>query len=347
MFFVWYTELTDYALTIIVYMTITDIAQQMVADQKGLLAADESTSTIGKRFADIGVENTEENRRAYRELLFTAPGFEEYISGVILYDETIRQSASDGRTFVSILESLGVLPGIKVDLGTEPISEGSTEFVTIGLDGLAERLSEYSMIGARFTKWRAVITIGDGTPTEECIRENMVRLAQYAKLVQEAGMVPIVEPEVLMDGDHSLARCKQVTLRVQRTLFEELMRIGVDLEAIILKPNFIVPGTDSVEVFDAEVSARETLGVLQETVPVEVPGIMFLSGGLSEKDATDVLREMHIDDLDNNWKLSFSYGRALQKTDLEVWQGKQENVTAAQAAFVAQAKKDRDAVRGE
>lgn len=326
-------------------MTIRDIAVQMVADYKGLLAADESTSTIGKRFDDIGVENTEVNRQAYRELLFTAPGFEQYVSGVILYDETIRQSTVGGDTFVSVLESKGVLPGIKVDMGTEPIVEGSSELVTNGLDGLAERLAEYAALGAKFTKWRAVITIGENIPTEAAIRENAVRLAKYAKLVQNAGMVPIVEPEVLMNGTHTLLRCKEVTLQAQYALFEELVREEVDLQAIILKPNFVVPGKDSEEAFDAKVSAKETLDVLGETVPVEVPGIMFLSGGLSEQDATDVLREINIDELDNNWKLSFSYGRALQKTDLEVWQGKPENVEAAQAAFVAQAKKDSDAVR--
>lgn len=328
-------------------MMIQEIAQQMVADNKGLLAADESTGTIGKRFADIDVENTEENRQAYRELLFTAPGFEEYISGIILYDETIRQSARDGRTFVSILESHGVLPGIKVDLGTEPFAEGSEELVTNGLEGLEARLAEYVDLGAKFTKWRAVITIGEDRPTKEAIRENMVRLAKYAKLVQQAGMVPMVEPEVLMDGNHTLKRCKEVTLEVQYALFEELIREDVALDAIILKPNFVVPGSASGEPFDADVSAAETLDVLVETVPVEVPGIMFLSGGLSEEDATDVLREINIDDMDNNWKLSFSYGRALQKTDLEVWGGKEENVPAAQEAFVAQAKQVRDAVKGK
>jgi fructose-bisphosphate aldolase class I len=328
-------------------MTIQDIAKQMVAGGKGLLAADESTGTIEKRFAAIGVENIETNRQAYRELLFTTPGFEEYISGVILFDETLRQSASDGTPFSSLLASKGVLPGIKVDQGKEPIGEGKGEEVTLGLDGIEERLAAYAELGAKFTKWRAVITIGDGLPTDTALRENAVRLAAYAKKVQDAGMVPIVEPEVLMDGSHALQACKEATLRTQYALFEELERIGVDLSAIILKPNFIVPGKDSTELFDPVLTAKETLDVLGETVPVEVPGIMFLSGGLSEKQATDVLREINTLDRDHAWALSFSYGRALQKSTLEAWHGDAANIEIAQKEFLTRAKANHDAVLGK
>lgn len=323
-----------------------EIAKQMVADNKGLLAADESTGTIQKRFDAIGVENTEENRQAYRELLFTSPQFGEYISGVILFDETIRQSTHDGVSFVELLKDENVIPGIKVDLGTEPFMEGSKEVVTKGLEGLADRLAEYVKLGAKFTKWRAVITIGDGIPTDECIRENMVRLAQYAKLVQEAGMVPIVEPEVLMDGTHTLQTCKEVTLRTQYALFEELERIDVDLKGIILKPNFIVPGKDSTERFDPVVSAKETLDVLGETTPLEVPGIVFLSGGLSEDQATEVLREVNKIREEHMWKLSFSYGRALQASTLKAWGGKAENVASAQSVFLEVARKNSEACGG-
>lgn len=323
------------------------IAQQMVADNKGLLAADESTGTIQKRFDTIGVENTEDNRRAYRELLFTSSTFAQYISGVILYDETFRQSAQDGTSFLELLKAEGVLPGIKVDLGTEPFVEGSAEVVTKGLDGLADRLAEYARLGAMFTKWRAVVTIGDGTPTDECIRENMKRLAQYAKLVQEAGMVPIVEPEVLMDGTHTMQTCKEVTLRAQYALFEELERIGVDLKGIILKPNFVVSGKESGEIFDPVVSARETLDVLGETTPLEVPGVMFLSGGLSDTAAVDVLREVNRLREEHMWKLSFSYGRALQSAALKAWGGKSENVSAAQSAFLDVARRNSEACGGK
>jgi fructose-bisphosphate aldolase class I len=323
------------------------IAQQMVAQAKGLLAADESTSTIGKRFDTIQVENTEDNRRAYRELLFTTPGFEQYISGVILFDETLRQSASTGESFVSMLVAKGVLPGIKVDLGVEPFAESEGDVVTLGLDGLPDRLAEYAQLGATFTKWRAVFNITDTTPTTIGIRENARRLALYAKMVQEAGMVPIVEPEVVMDGTHTLERCKEVTLEAQYALFEELIRAEVDLQAVILKPNFVLAGTNSGEVFDAAISAVETLDVLSETVPVEVPGIMFLSGGLSEQDAADVLREINILETDNDWALSFSYGRALQRSALEAWRGKEENLVTAQQAFLTMAKLHSDAVRGQ
>lgn len=326
---------------------INIIAQQMVADQKGLLAADESTGTIQKRFDTIGVENTEANRQAYRELLFTTPGFDQYISGVILFDETLRQSTSDGISFVELLQSKGVLPGIKVDLGTEAFTENSLEVVTKGLDGLADRLAEYAKLGARFTKWRAVITIADGIPTDECIRENMIRLAQYAKLVQEAGMVPIVEPEVLMDGSHTLQTCKEVTLRTQYALFEELERVGADLKGIILKPNFIVPGKESGETFDPILSAKETIDVLGETVPLEVPGIMFLSGGLSDTDAVNILREINRLREEHMWKLSFSYGRALQTAALKAWGGKSDDVYSAQSAFLDVAKKNSEACGGK
>lgn len=326
---------------------IHTIAQQMIKGYKGLLAADESTGTIGKRFDTIGVENTEAQRQAYRELLFTTPGFEQYISGVILYDETIRQSSTNGRPFVDMLNERGVLPGIKVDLGTEAMDAEGGDLVTNGLDGLAERLAAYAAMGAKFTKWRAVFSITETNPSEASIRENAIRLARYAKLVQAAGMVPIVEPEVLMDGTHSLERCKEVTLAAQYALFEELVREDIDLKGIILKPNFIVPGTESGEVFDPVIAAKETLDVLGETVPVAVPGIMFLSGGLSEIQAAAVLREINKMEHDNSWALSFSYGRALQRSALDAWQGKETNVAAAQQAFLDMAKLHSDAVRGQ
>lgn len=324
---------------------LSEITRQLVSNHKGLLAADESTSTIGKRFDTIGVDNTEQNRQAYRELLFTTPGFEAYISGVILYDETLRQSASIGESFVSILKSKGVLAGIKVDLGTEPLTPGSEDLVTLGLDGLPARLAEYAEIGATFTKWRAVLNITENAPTSVGIRENARRLALYARMVQDAGMVPIVEPEVVMNGAHSLQQCKEVTLEAQYAVFEELIRAKVALDGIILKPNFIVPGSDSGEVFEAKLSATETLDVLGETVPVEVQAIMFLSGGLSEKDATDVLREINLLETDNDWALSFSYGRALQRSALNAWQGNPNNVAAAQQAFLDMAKMHSDAIK--
>jgi fructose-bisphosphate aldolase, class I len=314
-----------------------DIAKQMVADHKGLLAADESTGTIQKRFDAIGVENTESNRQAYRELLFTAPRCEEYISGVILFDETFRQVSRDGVPFVALLAQKGILPGIKVDMGTEPFASGSTEVVTKGLEGLPERLAEYAAQGAKFTKWRAVITIGEGIPTQECILENMRRLAQYATLVQDAGMVPIVEPEVLMDGAHTSSTCAAVTHRTLHVLFEELAHAQVNLSGCILKPNFVVPGNTSLETFDPDAAARETLAVLEQTVPYEVPGIMFLSGGLSEAQVGDVLRIIHRVPKSAPWALSFSYGRALQSSALAAWGGKTENISAGQDEFVAHA----------
>ena len=328
---------------------LNKIASQMVSEKKGILAADESTPTIGKRFAKINVENTEDNRRAYRELLFTTPDIGEYISGVILYDETIRQRASDGHTFVTVLEKQGVLPGIKVDEGTEALSDSPNEVVTKGLDGLPKRLPEYVNMGAKFCKWRAVIKITADTPTENCIQINAERLAKYAKLCQENNLVPIVEPEVLMDGDHTIEKCFEVTKKVLLAVFAELKKAVVALDGMILKPNMIVSGSECAKQAGAKEVAEMTVKCLRETVPAEVPGIAFLSGGQSEEFACETLNEINksntfqgkvLDKLSAGcpWQLSFSYGRALQASALKAWGGKSENVKAGQEAFLKQAK---------
>ncbi|HAT03515.1 MAG TPA: fructose-bisphosphate aldolase class I [Candidatus Magasanikbacteria bacterium] len=318
-------------------MTIQEITKSLVAPGKGILAADESTGTIQKRFDSIGVESTEEMRRAYRELLFTAPGMGDYISGVILYDETIRQRASDGHTFVTVLEKQGVVPGIKVDLGTESCDGSEIEKCTKGLEGLDERLKEYYNLGARFAKWRAVITIGEGIPTDGCIAENAKRLAQYAKYVQEAGMVPIVEPEVLMDGDHDIDRCYEVTKKTLGKVFEELRLHGVALDGMLLKPNMVIPGKGSPKSRPEEI-AEKTIACFIETVPAEVPGIVFLSGGQSEKEACENLNAINTLSMEKPWELSFSYGRALQASTLDTWHGKEDQVGSAQEVFLHRAK---------
>lgn len=322
------------------------IAQQLVADGKGILAADESTGTIAKRFTKINVESTEENRRAYRELLFTTPDFAKHISGVILYDETIRQLGSDGRTFVNILENEGVLSGIKVDMGTEPIPESSLELKTKGLEGLEERLREYVELGATFAKWRAVIAIGENIPTDLCLEVNATSLARYAKLCQEAGIVPIVEPEVLMDGAHAIETCLEVTTRTLEKVFAALRAEGVVLSGMLLKPNMVIAGTEGPKT-DSETIAKMTLQCFQATVPVEVPGIVFLSGGQSEIEATTNLQAINSLKGDVPWKLSFSYGRALQASALEVWAGKLENVGAAQSEFKKRAEMNHLAAKGQ
>lgn len=316
---------------------LAQTAQALVADNKGILAADESTGTIKKRFDKIGVESTEETRRQYRELLFAAPGIGKYISGVILYDETLRQSTSAGVTFAKVLKDEGVIPGIKVDLGTEPSPVSPNELLTKGLEGLADRLKEYYALGARFAKWRAVISIGDGLPTSDVVRENAKRLAEYAKLCQEADIVPIVEPEVLMDGGHSQDRCFEVTADAHSALFEELQKADVYLPGILLKPNMIVPGEKSGESVSPELIAEKTIEELKNHVPDGVPGIVFLSGGQSEVEATVNLNAMN---LQNNlpWKLSFSYGRALQASALNTWSGKSENIATAQDEFLKRAR---------
>jgi len=312
-------------------------ARAIVAEGKGILAADESTGTIKKRFDSIGVESTEDTRRAYRELLFTTEGVEEFISGVILYDETIRQSASDGTPFPKLLESKGIIPGIKVDTGAKPLALAEGETITEGLDGLRERLDEYRGLGARFTKWRAPISIGKDIPSEYCLWTNAHALARFAALTQEAGLVPIVEPEVLMDGDHTIERSFEVTSRALHAVFIELRDQRVHPEGILLKPNMVLSGYDCpVQASDEEV-AHETIRCFRRHVPAAVPGIVFLSGGQSDEEATSRLNEMNKLG-PHPWQLSFSYGRALQAPTLKAWLGKEENVEAAQRAFYHRAK---------
>jgi fructose-bisphosphate aldolase, class I len=316
---------------------LNETAAAIVAEGKGILAADESDGTIKKRFDSIGVESTEENRRGYRDLLFTTDGVEEYISGVILFDETIRQSSADGTPFPKLLESKGVIPGIKVDKGAKPLALAEGETVTEGLDGLLARLDEYRELGARFTKWRAVITIGKGIPSEYCIWTNAHALARYAALSQEAGLVPIVEPEVLMDGDHSIERSFEVTSRTLHAVFTELRDQRVHPEGMLLKPNMVLSGYDNPEQASHEEVAAETIRCFKRHVPAAVPGIVFLSGGQSDEDATANLNAMNKLG-PHPWQLSFSYGRALQAPALKAWGGKEENVEAAQRAYYHRAK---------
>jgi fructose-bisphosphate aldolase class I len=311
---------------------LESIAHKLVADHRGILAADESTSTIEKRFKSIGVENTEEHRRAYREMLFSAPGAEKFISGVIMYDETIRQKTKAGVPFPELQAKLGVIPGIKVDKGVKELPGSPQEKITEGLDGLRERLQEYHKLGARFAKWRAVIDIGAGIPTAYCIRANAQALARYAALCQVEGIVPIVEPEVLMDGAHDIARCREVTSETLKVVFEELANHRVALEGMLLKPNMVIAGMKSPKQASVEEVARETVKVLKRFVPAAVPGIVFLSGGQSDVVATEHLHAMNaIGPMP--WKLSFSYGRALQAAALVAWAGKEGNVAAGQKAF--------------
>lgn len=317
---------------------LVKVAQQLVVKSKGILAADESTGTIQKRLDSIGVECTEENRRDYRELLFTTNGMEKFISGVILYDETLRQNAADGTVMVKILQDRGVIPGIKVDAGAKDMAMLNGEKITEGLDGLRERLAEYASLGAGFAKWRAVITIGEGIPTQECIDANAHALARYAALCQEADIVPIVEPEVLMDGTHTLQVCEEVTKKTLISVFAELKKYRVVLEGMLLKPNMIVPAKDCSEQGSVQDVAEATTRLFKETVPSQVPGCVFLSGGLSPDEATERLRA--INQLgDMPWELSYSFGRALQSEALTTWGGKKENVEAAQNAFYQRAEK--------
>jgi fructose-bisphosphate aldolase class I len=322
-----------------------DTAQAIVASHKGILAADESTGTIKKRFDSIGVESTEENRRFYRQLLFTAPEMEESIGGVIFYDETLRQSADDGTPFAEVLASKGVIPGIKVDTGAHDLAGFAGEKVTEGLDGLRARLEEYRSLGARFAKWRAVITIGHGIPTGACIHANVHALARYAALCQEAGIVPIVEPEVLMDADNTIEVCYDVTARTLHTMFGELARQKVDLRGTLLKPNMVISGKGCPEQASSEQIAESTIRCFLGHVPAAVPGIVFLSGGQSEVVATENLNA--INQLGGPWPLSFSYGRALQASALEVWAGDAANAEAAQAVFVHRARMNTCAAAGE
>jgi fructose-bisphosphate aldolase, class I len=312
-------------------------ARALVAENKGILAADESDGTIKKRFDSIGVESTEENRRAYRDLLFTTDGVEEFISGVILFDETIRQSSADGTPFPKLLEQRGIIPGIKVDKGAKPLANASGETITEGLDGLRARLEEYRELGARFTKWRATYSIGKGTPSEYCIWTNAHALARYAALSQEAGLVPIVEPEVLMDGDHTIERSFHETSRVQHAVFTELRDQRVVPEEMLLKPNMVLSGYGASDQASHDEVAEHTLRCLRRHVPAAVPGIVFLSGGQTDEDATANLNAMNALG-PHPWELSFSYGRALQAPALKAWVGDAAKVEAAQKAFYRRAK---------
>jgi len=321
-------------------------AQEMVSDHRGLLAADESTGTIGKRFDQIGVENAEPNRRAYREMLFRAKGLGKFISGAILYDETIRQSAEDGTRLVKLLEDENIVPGIKVDAGAKDLPGCPGEKVTEGLDGLPKRVAEYVELGARFAKWRAVITIGEDIPSHHCIHVNAHALARYAKICQEGGLVPIVEPEVLMDGNHDIERCEQVTEDTLNAVFAELYAQEVLLEGMILKPNMVISGTDCPTQASPEEVAGRTVASLKRCVPAAVPGIMFLSGGQSEEEATLHLNIMNAEYAPLPWALSFSYGRALQQSALKAWGGSNDNTGVAQDALLERAQANRDATAG-
>jgi fructose-bisphosphate aldolase, class I len=314
---------------------LNKVANAMVAPGRGVLAADESAGTCKKRFDAIGVESTEENRRDYRELLFRSKGMAN-ISGVILFDETIRQRAKDGTPLAKIIEQAGSLPGIKVDKGTKPIPFYPEEVITEGLDGLRERLVEYRGLGAKFCKWRAVIDIGPGIPSYYCVKANADALARYAALCQDENLVPIVEPEVLMDGDHDIDRCYQVSELALKALFHELYLARVKLEGMVLKPNMVVPGKKSAKQASVDEVAEKTLRVLKEGVPAAVPGIAFLSGGQSDLDATARLNAMNRMG-GGPWKITFSYSRALQAAPQKAWSGKVENVPAAQAAFTHRA----------
>ena len=312
-------------------------AHALAAPGKGILAADEATPTMGKRLSQVGMPNEERLRREFRETLFTAPGMEEFISGVILFDETLRQSASDGRGMAEILQSTGVIPGIKVDGGAHPMDGAPDEKLTAGLDGLAERCAEYYALGARFDKWRAVITIGDTLPSAACVQANADALADYARISQDAGLVPIVEPEVMMDGNHSIGRCYKVTEWTLNTVYAALADRGVHLPGTLLKPNMVISANDADDRVGVEEVARETLRCLKATVPAEVPGVMFLSGGQSEQEATAHLNAMNAIG-GGPWELSFSYGRALQQSALYAWGGDSANCTVAQAAFLHRAR---------
>ena len=323
---------------------IEEVANYIVSDGKGILAADESNPTCGKRFDSIGVESNEENRRDYREMLFRSAGMKGNIGGVILFDETIRQKAEDGTPLVNIILDQGALPGIKVDQGLQPIGE-SEESLTQGLEGLDERLKEYYSLGAKFTKWRAVIKVGASLPSEEAIVSNMEALAEYAKLVQDNNMVPMVEPEVLMDGNHSIDKCFDATSRSLECLFNLLKEKEVNIKGTILKPNMVTSGSESTNKADVNEVANQTIKCLKMHVPDDLPGITFLSGGQSDLDSTS-----HLDAMNKiggfTWKLSFSYGRALQQPALKAWMGKKDNASLAQEALSHRAHMNRLASEG-
>jgi len=327
---------------------LASVARAMVAPGKGILAADESTGTIEKRFTSINVENKEENRRAYRDMLFTAKGVEQYISGVILYDETLRQKASNGTPFSELLAGKGVLPGIKVDAGAKDLAFCPGEKITEGLDGLAKRCAEYVKLGAKFAKWRAVIDIGPGIPSATCIEENAHALARYAAICQEAGLVPIVEPEVLMDGDHTIERCEQVTEWTLNAVYDALYLNRVVLEHSVLKPSMVISGKKCPQQASVEEVAERTVRTLKRTVPSAVAGIAFLSGGQSDEVASAHLNAMNRKFKGQlPWSLSFSYGRALQQPSLKAWKGASANVAAAQAALIHRARMNSLATLGQ
>jgi fructose-bisphosphate aldolase class I len=324
------------------------IARTLVADDKGLLAMDESNPTCNKRFAKLGIPQTEAARRSYRELIVTTPALGECISGVILYDETIRQQKKDGTSFIRVIIDAGIIPGIKVDTGAKDMAAHPGEKITEGLDGLRARLQEYSQMGARFAKWRAVIAVGDGVPGQGCIEANAHALARYAALCQEAGLVPVVEPEVLMDGEHTLERCREVTEEVLRTVFNQLYTQRVILEGMILKPNMVLPGLTCPRQEDVSEVADATVRCLLRAVPAAVPGIAFLSGGQSGELASARLNAMNVRFKARlPWALAFSFARAIQQPALEIWQGKEAQVLAAQQALYHRANCNRAARRGQ
>jgi len=325
---------------------LASTARAIVSSGKGILAADESTPTMGKRLSLIGQENTEANRRDFRQALFETDGMEMFISGVILFEETLEQKTEEGTRLSEILESKGVIPGIKVDKGAHPMENSPSEKLTKGLDGLYDRCVDYHSLGARFAKWRAVITIGDGIPTDDCIRGNASGLAKYAKACQDAELVPIVEPEVLMDGVHTIETCYEVSEKTFKTVFEELENEGVHLPGILLKPNMVISGKDCPVQGDMNTVAEMTVKCLKASVPEDVPGIVFLSGGQSETEATEHLNAMNTMG-DFPWALSFSYGRALQQSALRAWGGDNANLETTYATFYHRAEMNSKACHGE
>ena len=327
---------------------LIDTARALVAGDKGLLAMDESNPTCNKRFAALGIPQTEQARRAYRELIITTPGLGEYISGVILFDETIRQQLNDGTPFIKAILDAGIIPGIKVDSGAKDMAGHAGEKITEGLDGLRDRLAEYSHMGARFCKWRAVIAVGDDIPSQSCIEANAQALARYAALCQEAGLVPVVEPEVLMDGGHTLERCGEVTEQVLRTVFNQLYIQEVMLEGMLLKPYMVLPGLACPSQATLDEVAIATVTCLLRAVPAAVPGIAFLSGGQSTELASARLNAMNVRFKSRlPWALAFSFARAIQQPALEIWQGEDAHVLAAQQALVLRARCNQAARRGE
>ena len=327
---------------------LINTARMLIAGDKGLLAMDESTPTCDKRFAMLGIPQTLEARRAYREMIITTPGLAESISGLILYDETIRQKKKDGTPFIKIIIDAGIIPGIKVDTGAKDMAGHPGEKITEGLDGLRSRLTEYSQMGARFAKWRAVIALGEGLPSQGCIEANAQSLARYAALCQEAGLVPIVEPEVLMDGEHTLGRCNEVTEEVLRTVFNQLYTQRVMLEGMILKPNMVLPGLACPKQETVDEVADATVRCLLRSVPAAIPGIAFLSGGQTSELASARLNAMNFRFKSRlPWALSFSFARAIQQPALEIWHGDEKNVFAAQKALYHRASCNRAARRGE